>query len=137
MDKQHFLLRYMNKHGVITDLVIPIPEDEYRSDMSYRENLSCIITDIYCDGGLWVDENTIIPYHRIICVECYKSQDQNVQKDQKVQDAPLNKNNGDRNNHFKRRHNKQNKEQWKKQNDAPPPSSSNNESTTTNIISAT
>ena len=68
---EHYLsLRYRDKNENVRDIVVLIPDCEYQEKLSYKENLQNVVGDMYADGGVWVDENTIIPYHRIICIEC-------------------------------------------------------------------
>jgi uncharacterized protein (UPF0248 family) len=87
----------------IKDLVIPIPEDEYNENLSYRENLQIIASDMSSDGAFWGDENTIVPYHRVICIESHNNPETNENVEQKA----VNTDNTDRRRKFfKRRHNR-------------------------------
>jgi len=101
MDKHYLSLRYRDKFDNIKDLVVPFPEDEYNDSLSYRENLQIVVSDMYSDGGLWVGENTIIPYHRVICIETHNNE-------QNENEAPKRDNRDQRRRFFKRRYNKPN-----------------------------
>lgn len=73
--KHGFLLRYQD--GVnITQIVIPIQDEDYRSDIGYKENIQDIFDEIFRDGGLWINEKTIIPFHRIVSMDCWENGEQ-------------------------------------------------------------
>jgi uncharacterized protein (UPF0248 family) len=110
MSKHYLSLRYKDRSDNIKDLVIPIPEDEYNESLSYRENLQIIASDMCSDGAFWVDENTIVPYHRVICIESHNNLETNENAEQKT----VNTDNTDRRRKFfKRRHNRYNNNEQK------------------------
>lgn len=50
-----------------------IPILNYREEESYVENVDRAVAEIYDDGGFWLNETTIIPYHRIISIQTVES----------------------------------------------------------------
>jgi len=78
-EKHSFLLRYRDRNNSIKDSIICIPEEDYRESISYEENIQDIVSDMFNEGGFWVDSKTIVPFHMVMSVECYdeKNKQQN------------------------------------------------------------
>jgi len=84
-EKHSFILRYRDRSDNIRQSIIPIPEENYRDDMNYKTNIQYVVKDMYSDGGIWIDELTIIPYHRILSIECSdETSKKQVQKQEQV-----------------------------------------------------
>ena len=47
-------------------------KDDYNEDFSYEENVDRLAGIAFDEGGMWIDKETIIPYHRICAFICCK-----------------------------------------------------------------
>ena len=62
---------YKDQKDVIQEHILTIEADDYIEDMSYRENIEEVVGLMVEDGGFWVDNSTIIPFHRVLSVHCH------------------------------------------------------------------
>ena len=61
-----------NDHKV--EAIIQIPEEDYKSELTYRDNMERIVNNIVDEGGFWLDASTIIPFHRIRAIKTFVPQ---------------------------------------------------------------
>ena len=106
-DKHCFLLRYKDVNDRFCNSVITICEEDYLENADYKMNLQNIVKEMYNYGGLWLNENTIIPFHRVLSVECCDSKKEVVKpKDPVPQATPNNPNSGNKNRRYFRHRSK-------------------------------
>lgn len=52
--------------------IITIEGNYYNAGCSYRENVEDLVATMAEDGGLWIGDETIIPFHRVLSVKLIK-----------------------------------------------------------------
>jgi hypothetical protein len=62
---QHFVkIVYLDSTDNLKDTSICI-DDIYDDKDSLQENMEDIMSDINADGGFWINDTTIVPFHRV------------------------------------------------------------------------
>jgi len=67
----HLKVIYKTPDDKIVTSVIPF-NDMYEEEISYRENMEKVVFAALDEGGVWVDSETIVPFHRICYFKEYK-----------------------------------------------------------------
>jgi uncharacterized protein (UPF0248 family) len=93
-EKQFIRIVYEDSRGNVQNAVIPIDEDDYSKETSYRERIEMVVQEIYDLGGFWLNTTTIIPYHRVKSFSTYQQEkpiihDRNKRRKRR---RPVNKN---------------------------------------------
>jgi len=57
-------ITYKDSKNNIKQVLMPFG-DYYDNEESYKENVQNVVADIRDDGGFWLDDKTIIPFHKI------------------------------------------------------------------------
>ena len=94
-NKKHLVkIKYKNDEDELKEVVMPFEEEEYDNKMDYKDNVGALAAKLYEEGGTWISRDTIVPFHRILSINCFYLDNNN-------------NNNNKKNNRFRnRRHQK-------------------------------
>ena len=94
-NKHYIKVVYEDSTRTITQSIVEIIE--YDKSRSYRINVERCLEEIYEVGGLWINEEVIIPYSRIYSVSKYIAKEASpvkpVKKDRRINRRRKNRNN--------------------------------------------
>ena len=69
-DKTHYaLFTFLGTNGVAVSKKLPIDPKLYDTHCSYDQNLYDLMGIIAEDSGFWIDEDTLIPFHRLLSIK--------------------------------------------------------------------
>jgi len=65
---------YKSPKDILTEAIIELPLDDYFNKTTYKEHIDNVMTDIFDEGGVWINASTVIPFHRILALHTHQEQ---------------------------------------------------------------
>lgn len=94
--KHYMKIGYLDEHDKLVESTICFEKDYYLADISYRENMQDAACQIAEDGGFWLDEKRIVPFHRVRYLDAMEEASEDSDgKEETTKEIPKDQNNKD------------------------------------------